>query len=145
MSLCQGRSQLHSPGWARVPLSSFFPQILINFSYFFLKLYLFFLILALRVGESPTREGPGYAIALVFAMFILSGDKLMTFGTCVSGNVMVLNLEQSCDHLNASAFNYLLLARLSQHNYRCISYVWFWYLKEMFSQLLVNATKTQCS
>ena len=29
---------------------------------FFRKLYLFFpLILALRVGESPTREGPGYA------------------------------------------------------------------------------------
>ena len=28
----QGRSQPHSPGWARVPLSSFFPQILINFS-----------------------------------------------------------------------------------------------------------------
>ena len=34
----QGRSQPHSPGWARVPgkspLSSFFPQILINFSNF---------------------------------------------------------------------------------------------------------------
>ena len=30
----QGRSQPHSPGWARVPLSSFFPQILINLSYF---------------------------------------------------------------------------------------------------------------
>ena len=30
----QGRSQHHSPEWARVPLSSFFPQILINFSYF---------------------------------------------------------------------------------------------------------------
>ena len=28
----QGRSQPHSPGWATVPLSSFFPQILINFS-----------------------------------------------------------------------------------------------------------------
>ena len=34
----QGRSQPHSPGWARVPLSSFFPQISIKF---FLKLYLF--------------------------------------------------------------------------------------------------------
>ena len=30
--LNQGRSQPHSPGWARVLLSSFFPQILINFS-----------------------------------------------------------------------------------------------------------------
>ena len=29
-----GRSQPHSPGWARVLLSSFFPQISINFSYF---------------------------------------------------------------------------------------------------------------
>ena len=38
---CQGRSQHHSPGWARVPLSSFFPQILINFFLFFLKIYLF--------------------------------------------------------------------------------------------------------
>ena len=28
----QGRSQPHSPGWARVPLSSFFPQISIIFS-----------------------------------------------------------------------------------------------------------------
>ena len=37
----QGRSQPHSPGWARVPLSSFFLKISINFSYFFLKLYLF--------------------------------------------------------------------------------------------------------
>ena len=40
-----------------------------HFPHFFLKfqsifpqtLLIFFLILALRVGESPTREGPGYA------------------------------------------------------------------------------------
>ena len=37
----QGRSQPHSPGWARVPLSSFFPQILIIFVLFFLKLFSF--------------------------------------------------------------------------------------------------------
>ena len=51
-------SQPHSPGWARpgarVPLSSLifliFPQTLL----------IIFLILALRVGESPIREGPGY-------------------------------------------------------------------------------------
>ena len=30
----QGGSQPHSPWWARVTLSSFFPQITINFSYF---------------------------------------------------------------------------------------------------------------
>ena len=34
LELAQGRSQPHSPGWARVPLSSFFPQISIIFSYF---------------------------------------------------------------------------------------------------------------
>ena len=33
-SIAQGRSQPHRPGWAKVPLSSFFPQILIKFSYF---------------------------------------------------------------------------------------------------------------
>ena len=37
----QGRSQPHSPGWARVPLSSFFPQISIKFFLFSLKLYSF--------------------------------------------------------------------------------------------------------
>ena len=30
----QGRSQPHSPGWARVPLSSFFTQVSTNLSYF---------------------------------------------------------------------------------------------------------------
>ena len=34
LTLLQGRSQPHSPGRARVPLSSFFLQISINFSYF---------------------------------------------------------------------------------------------------------------
>ena len=34
----QGRSQPHSPGWARVSLSSSFAKILINFFLFFLKL-----------------------------------------------------------------------------------------------------------
>ena len=58
----QDRSQPHSPGWARVPLSSFFPQISINFSYFSSNFtYFFFPLLALRMGESPTRKDPGYA------------------------------------------------------------------------------------
>ena len=59
----EGRSQPHSPGWARVPLSSFVPQILMNLFYpiFPQTLLIFFLILVLRVGGSPTREGPGYA------------------------------------------------------------------------------------
>ena len=57
----QGRSQSHSSGWARFPLSLFSPQISITFSYFPHFVLLFFLILALRVGDSPARKGPGYA------------------------------------------------------------------------------------
>ena len=53
----RGRSQPHSPGWARLPLNFF-----LKFRLIFPKtLLFFFLILVLRVGESPTREGPGYA------------------------------------------------------------------------------------
>ena len=58
----QGRSQPHSPGC--MGKSSTF---LINFFLKFWSIYLifpqtlliFFLILVLRVGGSPTREGPG--------------------------------------------------------------------------------------
>ena len=57
----QGRSQPHSPGWARVPLSSFFLKFRSIFLIFPQTLLIFFLILALRVGKSPPREGPGYA------------------------------------------------------------------------------------
>ena len=38
-----------------------FPQISIDYSHYFSNFPIFFLILALRVGDSPTREGPGYA------------------------------------------------------------------------------------
>ena len=65
----QGRSQPHSLGWSRVPLSSFFPQISINFSYFPQTLLIFFLILAFQVGECPTREGPGHTTAVVSNVF----------------------------------------------------------------------------
>ena len=47
----QGRSQPHSPGWARLPLSSFFHQMSINFSHFSSNFSLSFLISALRVGD----------------------------------------------------------------------------------------------
>ena len=57
----QGRSQPHSPGWSRVPLCSFFPQISLNFSYISSKITYFLPHFGLRVGKSPTREGPGYA------------------------------------------------------------------------------------
>ena len=57
-----GRSQPPSPRWTRVPLSSFFPQISIKFSYFFSNFNSFSSSFwPLRVGESPTREGSGYA------------------------------------------------------------------------------------
>ena len=56
----QGRSQPHSPGWARVPLSSFFLKFLSIIPIFPQIFLIFVLILALRVGNSPTREGPGY-------------------------------------------------------------------------------------
>ena len=60
----QGRSQPHSPGWARVPLSSFFfLQFWSIYLIFPETLLFFFLILVLRVGGLPTREGPGYATA----------------------------------------------------------------------------------
>ena len=42
----QGRSQPHIPGWARVPLSSVFPQVLINFLIF---------------PQAVLILGPGYA------------------------------------------------------------------------------------
>ena len=57
-------SQPHSPGWARVPLSSFFLKFRSVFPIFPQTLLIFFLILALRVGELPTREGPGYATGI---------------------------------------------------------------------------------
>ena len=50
----QRRSQPHSSGWARVPLSLFFLKLI------------FFLILALRVGDLQTQEGPGYATVYMF-------------------------------------------------------------------------------
>ena len=56
----QGRSQPHSPGWARVPLSSFCLKFWSIYLIFPQTLLIFFLILVLRVGEPPTREGRGY-------------------------------------------------------------------------------------
>ena len=50
----QGCSQPHSPGWAKLPLSS-------NFDQFFLFFLKFFSFSSLFLGDSPTRKGPGYA------------------------------------------------------------------------------------
>ena len=68
----QGRSQPHSSGWARVPLSSFFPQISIIFHIFSQTFLIFFLILALLVGESPTLEGPGYPNTHILYLIVSS-------------------------------------------------------------------------
>ena len=59
----QGRSQPHGPGWARFPLSSFFLKFWSIWIIFPQNILIFFLILALQVGDSPTRKGPGYATA----------------------------------------------------------------------------------
>ena len=60
ISRSQGRSQPHSPGWAKVPLFSFFIQILINFSSNFTYFLPHF---GPPGGRVATREGPGYATA----------------------------------------------------------------------------------
>ena len=56
-----------------------------HFPHFFLKfqsifpqtLLIFFLILALRLGDSPTREGPGYATAY-YTGLLYNYDKFMS-------------------------------------------------------------------
>ena len=64
-SFAQGRSQPHSHGWARVPLSSFFLKVCSIFLDFPQFSLIIFPILVHRVGDSPTRKGPGYATAFV--------------------------------------------------------------------------------
>ena len=58
-----------------------------HFPHFFLKfrsifpqtsLLIFFLILALRVGESPTREGPDYATANDIVLIAENAKDLQT-------------------------------------------------------------------
>ena len=54
--------QPHSPGWARVPLSSFFPQISIKFSYFSSTFYSFSSSFWPSGWASrPPEKAPGYA------------------------------------------------------------------------------------
>ena len=50
-------ASLTVPGGQEFHFHHFLPQIWIKLSYFLIS----FLMLALRVGKSPTREGPGYA------------------------------------------------------------------------------------
>ena len=58
----QGCSQPHSPGGGQeFHFPNFFLKFLSIFLIFPQTLLILFLILALLVGESPTRKGPGYA------------------------------------------------------------------------------------
>ena len=59
----QGRSQPNGPGWARFPLSSFFLKFWSFWFIFPQNFLIFFLILALRVGDLPT----GKALATLLA------------------------------------------------------------------------------
>ena len=66
----QGRSQSHSPGWAKVQFPHFFLKfwsIVINFPQIFVIL---FLILAFRVGDLPTRKGPGYTTVPILSSIL---------------------------------------------------------------------------
>ena len=60
---CENRAvaSLTVPGGQEFHFPHFFLKFRSNFLIFPQTLLIFFLILALRVGESPTREGPGYA------------------------------------------------------------------------------------
>ena len=78
----QGRSQLRSPGWARVSLSSFFPQTSIKFSIFPQT----FTSFSSSFWPSA-REGPGYATGCTRSIY-------MQKSTCV-GNSERLN-SRSC-------------------------------------------------
>ena len=62
-SCWQGRSQPHSPRWARVPLSSFSPPNFDHFFLFFLKLFSFSSSFWL---SGWAREGPDHATACWF-------------------------------------------------------------------------------
>ena len=66
VKITQGRSQPHSPWWARVPLSSFFPQISIKFSYFSSNVTHFL------PHFGPTREGPGYATEITTVGYMIT-------------------------------------------------------------------------
>ena len=56
----QGRSQPHSPRWAKSSTFLIFPQIMISFSYFSSNFAHFFLILAFRVGPGYTTDNNPY-------------------------------------------------------------------------------------
>ena len=68
-----------------------FPHFFLKFQLIFLifpqTLLIFFLILALRVGDSPTREGPGYATDVNLFLFYLWLQFSTNFLECKIMNI----------------------------------------------------------
>ena len=75
-------ASLTVPGGQEFHFPPFFLKFWSIFLIFPQTLLIFFLILALRVGDSPTREGPGYAtdyiLSLAFRGFPTSTGSLFT-------------------------------------------------------------------
>ena len=66
----QGSSQPHSPGWARLPLSSFFPQIPLSFSYFSSNFLHFLPHFGLPGGRLADPERPTGHAPYLFAVHL---------------------------------------------------------------------------
>ena len=95
----QGCCQPHSPGWARVPFSSFFRQISIIFFIFFLKLPHF----CPHFGSpGPSRKGPGYATVRNPLVVSISCTPIFVPSQSVRGYGII------CPYLSASARSFYI-------------------------------------
>ena len=74
-------ASLTVPGGQEFPFPHFFLKFWSIFLIFPQTLLIFFLISAFRVGESPTREGPGYA-TVQYSIFQPSRLYYTVFGIC---------------------------------------------------------------
>ena len=72
-------ASLTVPGWQLVPLSSFFLKFRSISCIFPQTSLIFFLILALRVGDSPTRKGPGYDTDVFAYAKVYTAHKTYSF------------------------------------------------------------------
>ena len=69
---------------------------------------MFFLILVLRVGDSPTREGPGYATDYVHTLHLFHGkaSKTCTVIILIINNITLYSLYSS--RWGTSTWNHLI-------------------------------------
>ena len=81
----QGSSQPHSPGWARVPLSSLFPQISINFSYFSSNFTSFLPHLIRPPGNSLAMP----LVRMLHGWWIMQNALLVSIVMCLNINWMI--------------------------------------------------------